>query len=273
MKKYLVLLLITSLVIPVLVLAEPPKCILKADPVSGSAPLTVKVSEVSRDKTIVDWGYNFGDGTSIHHSAVGEHTYSKTGEFVLVLTVVNDKGEEATDTTTITVSPGAETTPTPTPTATPTPKPTMNETTTVKVVYEGTRSISDAITASAATKDTAVVLKEETEKVMSAVSFPYNVTKEETKTTFRIVKYRWDEKMQVCGYWIEATRDGKEVYTNSPIWISPPPYQVTVSEVYDEKTNEVTTTIKEDPKLAVEQILQQYVDNQPLGKPIVGTKE
>jgi PKD repeat protein len=268
MKKYLVLLLIACLLIPMLVLAEPPKCILKADPISGAAPLTVKVSEESGDKTIVDWGYNFGDGTSIHHSAVGEHTYSKTGEFTLTLTVVNEKGEEATDKATIVVTEKATPTPTATPTATPTPKPTMNETTTVKVVYEGTRTISDAITASAATKDTAIVLKEETEKVMSAVSFPYNVTKAESQTTFKILKYRCDEKMGICGYWVEAWRDGKEVYTNSPIWISPPPYEVVVSESFDEKTNEITAIVKEDPKLALEQTLQRYVEMQPLGKAV-----
>jgi membrane peptidoglycan carboxypeptidase len=72
--------------------------------------------------------------------------------------------------------------------------------------------------------------------------------------------------MGICGYWIEATRNGKEVYTNSPIWISPPPYEVVVSESLDEKANELTITIKESPKEAVEEILQMYVDMQPLGK-------
>jgi hypothetical protein len=179
------------------------------------------------------------------------------------------------DDTKETITPTLTKTPTPTatPTATPTPKPTMNETTTVKVVYQGTTTIRDALAAKAPTKDTAIVLKEETDKVMSAVSFPYNITKEETKTTFRIVKYRCDEKMQVCGYWIEAWRDGKEVATNSPIWISPPPYLISMSEVYDEKTNEKIISLKEDPKLAIEQALQDYVDTQPLGKSVVGTEK
>lgn len=246
-----------------MVLAEPPKCVLKADPVSGTAPLTVKVSEVSGDKTIVDWGYNFGDGTSIHHSAVGEHTYSKTGEFTLTLTVVNEKGEEATDTATITVTGAIET---PTPTATPTPKPTMNETTTVRVVYQGNTTIKDSLASKAPTTSDAAILKTATESVMSKVTYPYNVTQEEVKTVFKIQKYRCDEKMQVCGYWIEAWRDGKEVQTNSPIRLHNPPYWITVSEVYDEKTNELTKTLKEDPKSAVDIILQQYVDRRPLGK-------
>jgi PKD repeat protein len=262
MKKYLVLLLIACLVIPVLVLAEPPKCILKADPVSGDAPLTVKVSEESGDKTIVDWGYNFGDGTSIHHSAVGEHTYSKTGDFTLTLTVVNEKGEESTDRVTIVVTEKA----TPTPTATPTPKPTMNETTTVRVVYQGNTTIKDSLASKAPTTSDAVILKTATESVMSKVTYPYNVTKEETKTTFRVVKYRCDEKMPVCRYWIEAWRDGKEVATNCPIVFYPAPYEAMISEAYDEKTNEVTVTLKEDPKLAVQQRIQRIVDDLPLGK-------
>lgn len=140
----------------------------------------------------------------------------------------------------------------------------VNEETTTKTVWEGTTTIKDAIAAK--TKPDAVVLKEETAKVMAVAKFPYNVTKEEAKTTFRIVKYKCDA--EICGYWVEAYRDGKEIYTNSPIWISPPPYEVVVSEVFDEKTNELTVTVKEDPKTAVEQVLQRYIEMQPLGKAV-----
>ena len=48
-----------------------------------------------------------------------------------------------------------------------------------------------------------------------------------------------------------------------------------VAPVYaaDTKINEITLTIKEDPKTAIEQILRQYVDSRPIGKAKVGTKE
>ena len=151
----------------------------------------------------------------------------------------------------------------------------MNETTTVKVVYEGLTPIKDSLTSPSKTSSDAVILKAATESVMSKVSYPYNVTKAETQTTFKIFKYRCDEKMGICGYWIEAWRDGKEVYTNSPIWISPPPHEVFVSESTKiisetefDKVIEKTVTIKEDPKLALEITLQQYVDRQPLGKAV-----
>jgi len=251
----LVFVCLLLVVIPLVVHAEPPKCILEVTPLSGTAPLTITASEISGDKEIVDWQFNFGDGSNpVVKSPVVEHTYTAPGEYTVWLGVVNEKGEESTDTVLVTV------------TAPELKQP--DENTTTKVVWEGTRTISDAITASVLTKDTAIVLKEETNKVMAAVHFPYNVTKPEAKTTFRIVKYKCDDKMGICGYWIEATRDGKEIYTNSPIWISPPPYQVVVSESFDEKTNEITTTLKEDPKAAVEATLQRYVEMQPLGKAV-----
>jgi hypothetical protein len=178
--------------------------------------------------------------------------------------------------------------PTPTPTETPLPEPKEIP---VRVVYEGNTTIKDALTSKSSAVSTNSLLLTATKTALIDVKYPYNLTSsktEETKTiitTFKIQKYRCDEKTEICGYWIEAWRDGKEVATNSPIWISPPPYQVVTSDVYytalDEKT--VTTdrdlaaiqvvTLKEDPKLATEQILQMYVDMQPLGKAVVGTKE
>ncbi len=133
-----------------------------------------------------------------------------------------------------------------------------------KVIYQGSTAIKNAIDAK--TKSPEIVLKEETDKIMSVQKYPYSIIS--GKTEIKILKYKCDNKMQMCGYWIEATRDGKGVYTNSPIWISPPPYQVLVSQSVDEKANEITVTLKEDPKLAVETILQMYVDNQPLGKAV-----
>ena len=123
-----------------------------------------------------------------------------------------------------------------------------------------------------------------TKTALKDVKYPYDISTskvEETKiviTTFKITSFSCDAKKfnmteNICGYWITATRDGKEVQVNPPILISPPPYEVVVSEVYDARANENIVTIKEDPKLAVEQILRGYVNRQPLGKATVGTKE
>jgi len=134
----------------------------------------------------------------------------------------------------------------------------------VKIIYQGTTAIKTAIDAKS--KSPEIVLKEETDKIMSVQKYPYSITS--GKTEIKILKYKCDDKIKMCGYWIEATRDGKGVYTNSPIWISPPPYEIIVSESLDIKTNELTITVKEDPKLAVEEILKGYVDQQPLGKAV-----
>jgi hypothetical protein len=132
-------------------------------------------------------------------------------------------------------------------------------------VWQGATPIQSAL----ASKSSVVALKEETDKVMTKEKYPYMIE----KTSIRIDKYRCDEKMQICGYWITAYRGGQEVATNSPIWISPPPYEIVVSSSYDEKSNIETVVLRESPKEAVEQVLQTYVSMQPLGKAVVGTKE
>ena len=140
-------------------------------------------------------------------------------------------------------------------------------------VWMGTTPIKDSLSTKSSA-EAVTVLKEATDTVMTKQTYPYSVlTASETGTTFKIIKYRCDDKMQMCGYWLEAYRDGKTVATNSPVWISPPPITALVSEVYDSKSDTITTTVKEDPKLAIEQVLQAYVDRQPIGKPIIGTKE
>ena len=154
-----------------------------------------------------------------------------------------------------------------------------NENTTTKVVYEGDKIISSVLTAKAAeqskteltTYEKAVVLAQETDKTISAEKFPLDISPKEPEKSVVIEKYRCKEEL--CGYWISCLRDGKEVSTNSPIWISPPPYEVLVSESFDSAKNEQTVTLKEDPKLAGAQVLQSYCDRQPIGKAVVGTKE
>jgi len=139
-------------------------------------------------------------------------------------------------------------------------------------VWMGTTPIKDSL--STKSSDEAVsVLKEATDTVMKKETYPYDVASPaESKTTFKILKFRCDEKMGICGYWVYATRDGKEVATNSPVWILSSPVQIKISETYDSKTEITTITMKEDPKAAIEEVLQAYVDRQPLGKPVIGTQ-
>jgi len=138
----------------------------------------------------------------------------------------------------------------------------------IKIVYQGATPITTALAAKAASEKTAIIGKE-SEKEMLKLSYPYQVE----KTEIRIIKTRYDEKMQTMGYWIEAYRGGREVQVNNPIWIVPHPYLVVVSDVIDTKANLETITLKESPKEAVEKVLQDYVSRQPLGKATVGTKE
>ena len=136
----------------------------------------------------------------------------------------------------------------------------LTELTKFNVVYQNSKTIlSDSSSKTIAT-----------DNIMKKEIYPIEISK--MTTSFKIIKYRCDEKMQICGYWIEAFRNGKTVATNSPIWISPPPIEAFISESYDKDSDIVTVTLKEDPKLAVEQVLQMYVDNQPIGTPVIGTK-
>jgi hypothetical protein len=146
----------------------------------------------------------------------------------------------------------------------------------ITVVKTGSTAISSALAVKNAYPEKVALLSSTTKAALSAVSYPYSIT--DTTTSIAIIKYRCTSEM--CGYWITATRGGKEVATNSPIWISPPPYEVVVSEVETSskivgsvKTIEKTITVKEDPKTATESILLMYAGMQPLGKAIVGTKE
>jgi hypothetical protein len=155
----------------------------------------------------------------------------------------------------------------------------ITDKTAIKVIWQGPTPIKDAISTKAPTDDETAILKAATDTEMQKQIYPYDVAEKATSTTtFKILSFSCDRKKfgidaDICGYWVAAYRDGKTVATNSPILISPPPITAIVSEVYDDKVDTITTTLKEDPKLAVEQILQMYVDNQPIGKAVTGTKE
>ena len=270
MKKWVIVLIIFLLSV-VIVMAEPPKISLVVKPITGDAPLTVSVSEESGDINIVSWNYDFGDGSKPSGESKTEYTYNLPGEYRLVLTVMNSDGEKTTQEQLVTVKEPV--------TIEPTPEPTPIEEVEIPIrfVYQGSTAIRDSLLSPFVSKNWA--LSTATNMSLKDVKYPYDISTskvEETKTvvtTFKIQKFRCDKEMEVCGYWIEAARDGNEVQVNSPIWISPPPYEVVVSEVYDIVAKENIVTIKEDPKVAVEMVLQGYVNRQPLGKSTVGTKE
>jgi hypothetical protein len=146
--------------------------------------------------------------------------------------------------------------------------PGMEKETPIKIVYQGVTPITNAIMAKSINEKTLIIGKESEKEIMK-LSYPYQIE----KTEIRIIKTRYDEKMQTMGYWIEAYRGGREVQVNNPIWIVPHPYLVVVSDVIDTKANLEIITLKESPKEAVENVLQDYVSRQPLGIATVGTKE
>jgi hypothetical protein len=147
----------------------------------------------------------------------------------------------------------------------------ITEKTIIKVVYDGKTDIKDILTTKATTAEKETVLKTETNKIMAIEKYPLLLDTKTITKTLIIQKFKC--KSDTCWYWITATRNGYEVAIDNPVGISPPPLDVVVSEVYDDKTDTLTVTLKEDPKQAVQEVLQRLADNTPLGKAKVGTKE
>jgi hypothetical protein len=134
------------------------------------------------------------------------------------------------------------------------------------ITYTGNRDISVALGSSTWA---GLTLATESKKKLDLITFPYTISTGLTQT--KIQKYQCTVDM--CGYWIQSYRDEKEIATNSPIWISPPPFEAVVFDTYDTIRNEEDVTLAENTTKAMEQVLQDYVDRQPLGTAIVGTKE
>jgi hypothetical protein len=134
------------------------------------------------------------------------------------------------------------------------------------VAYTGNRDVSALLGTSLYP---ALTLATESKKKLDLMTFPYNITAGLTQT--KIQKYRCT--VDICWYWVQSYRDGKEIATNSPIGISPPPFEAVVSDIDDIIRNEENIVLAENTTMAMEQIMQRYVDYQPLGTAIVGTKE
>jgi hypothetical protein len=134
---------------------------------------------------------------------------------------------------------------------------------TIKIIRQGTAPLQ-SLAATKAPTEKFKTIAVETQKLMRTGTI--------TASTVTIQKFRYDEKTGCQVFWISATRNGQEVSVNNPIWIYGAPSDVLVSEVTDTKINEITLTIKEDPKTAIEQILKNYVDSRPIGRMTTGTK-
>jgi PKD repeat protein len=224
-------------------------------PIEGYAPLTVTMAEQSGVKEITRWEWDFGDGSPVETKQDLQHVYEKAGDFIVTLTVFNDKGEKATDTITVKV----------------TEKKVPGELTTYVTAYTGATPIKDVLTTKATEGEKIAVLKASTDDKMKVESYPLTLDTKAVEKVLKIERYKCDSIS--CRYWIYASRGGAEIAIDNPVIISPPPTDVVVSEVYDDKTDTLTVTLKEDPKAAVQEVLQRLADNTALGKAKVGTKE
>jgi hypothetical protein len=95
-RSWMIILFITFLLIIGTVSAIP-VAKFTADPLIGEAPLTVTFADTSGDATIVNWLWDFGDGTTGPESKPFTHVYETAGEYTVTLTVVDEKGEKASE--------------------------------------------------------------------------------------------------------------------------------------------------------------------------------
>ncbi len=84
-----------------------PKAVLTSDRTDGPAPLTVKFngsgSSDSDPGDSIRYEWDFGDGSPISEEANPTHTYTKTGRFTAILSVIDSTGKKTSISTIITV--------------------------------------------------------------------------------------------------------------------------------------------------------------------------
>ncbi|WP_440944868.1 PKD domain-containing protein [Methanosarcina sp. T3] len=66
-----------------------PKASFTANVTSGKSPLTVLFTDTSTGGTPTYWHWDFGDGIHSKHAQTATHTFRKTGEYTVSLTVTN----------------------------------------------------------------------------------------------------------------------------------------------------------------------------------------
>jgi Flp pilus assembly protein TadG len=85
-----------------------PSPAINANPLTGTAPLTVNFSDASGGGTGNSWSWNFGDGKSSTLRDPGDHVYNAAGNYTVTLAVTNACGTFTTNPgTVITVTPAA----------------------------------------------------------------------------------------------------------------------------------------------------------------------
>lgn len=130
-------------------------------------------------------------------------------------------------------------------------------------VYTGQRPINTNLSSIGDSSAKSVAVADEMYKAMKKQTFPINYTDGTTAISIKRIDY--DLSVAKWGVWIDATRDGQEVHTHSPVWIVNSPYEVVVSSSTDTIRNEEIVTLKESPLEAAQQVLSGYVSRQPLG--------
>ena len=89
---------------------RPPTAALSATPTSGSAPLTVTLnasgsSDPDPGDSVVSYTFTFGDGSTpvTQSTATVTHTYANPGTYQASLTVTDSRGQDSTNTATVTI--------------------------------------------------------------------------------------------------------------------------------------------------------------------------
>lgn len=83
-----------------------PTAKIKADVLGGEAPLTVNFDgsqSIDRDGRIQSYAWNFGDGQTSQEQIPSPHIYNQVGDYLVTLTVTDDRGAVDTDKITISV--------------------------------------------------------------------------------------------------------------------------------------------------------------------------
>ncbi len=84
----------------------PPVAAFTADPLSGTAPLTVSFdasTSSDADGTVVTYNWDFGPSTDTDDDPISSFTYTQPGTYVVTLTVVDNDGAASLNTATVTI--------------------------------------------------------------------------------------------------------------------------------------------------------------------------
>jgi hypothetical protein len=137
----------------------------------------------------------------------------------------------------------------------------------ISIIVQGNTPITANISAKTTISEKESLVAYEINTNLSKVKFPLTFSPDKN-TSITIKKIAYDTDYALNGYYISATRDGKDIAVHSPIWVHNQNFLVEVSRTSNLDTNVATSvTVTEDPLGAVENTLYQYVRTKPLGPP------